>query len=226
MVDGVCVPVTLECPPGFIVIDGICFLDTGSIFCSIGEEPDPLTGNCVCSAGYTRDPDSGVCERDGLRSADKFDLRGFVADLHAGRNWQRGSVVYGIERDVDYANVKGSSDFLYSGGAAGTLSWRSDWQASLRLRIGYAKDRTLFYGTGGIAFGHATLDGSSAGFTASDSNTHVGWTVGAGVERASRTTGSAESRCGTPISPTRITTLAPLETASRRAGHRPRLLWE
>jgi len=29
---------------------------------------------------------------------------------------------------------------------------RSDWQASARGRIGYAIDRTLFYGTGGAAF--------------------------------------------------------------------------
>ena len=29
---------------------------------------------------------------------------------------------------------------------------RSDWQASVRGRVGYAMDRTLFYVTGGVAF--------------------------------------------------------------------------
>ena len=184
LIDGVCVPVVVTCIPGFILVDGVCVRDIGSIFCGVNEVPDPTTGECVCREGYIRDPISGQCRIPGFAAADKYDIRGFVAGLHAGRNWQRGSIVYGIEGDADIANIKGSADFLYAGGVAGTLSFRSDWQASLRVRVGYAMDRTLIYGTGGIAFGHAKLDGTSAGVAATDSNTHVGWTLGAGVERA------------------------------------------
>ncbi len=134
--------------------------------------------------GYVRVNGACVADFGDMRPADKFDLRGFVAGLHAGRNWQRGSMVYGVEGDIDYAGIKGGADFAYDGGVSGHLSLRSDLQASLRLRLGYAVDRTLFYGTGGIALGQAKLEASSGGVSVSDSNTHIGWTLGAGVERA------------------------------------------
>lgn len=127
-----------------------------------------------CIFGYVRDPSTFVCVPEGTIPGDKFDIRGLLAGLHAGRNWQSGSFVYGVEGDVDATNINGSTGFLYPGGVASNLSWRSDWQASLRLRAGYAANRTLFYGTVGLALGHAKLKGTSAGTTISDSNTHLG----------------------------------------------------
>jgi len=49
---------------------------------------------------------------------------------------------------------------------------------SLRGRVGYAFDPFLIYGTGGLALANAELSDA----TSADSNTHVGWTVGAGAE--------------------------------------------
>lgn len=115
--------------------------------------------------------------------ADRFDVDGFVGGVHAGYNWQNGSFVYGVEGDFDYANVKGGQDFIY-GDLAGRLSMESEWQGSLRLRAGYAVDTWLFYGTGGLAFARAELTAEDAAGSVSDSNTHTGWTVGAGVEKA------------------------------------------
>ncbi len=115
--------------------------------------------------------------------ADRFDVDGFVGGVHAGYNWQSGSFVYGVEGDLDYTNVKGGSDFDYFQDT-GHLSLDSDWQGSMRLRAGYAVDTWLFYGTGGIAFGRAEMETSAPGIAFSDKNTHVGWTLGAGIEKA------------------------------------------
>lgn len=113
--------------------------------------------------------------------ADEFDVDGFIGGIHAGYNWQSGSFVYGVEGDIDYADINGDADF---GGGTGNLSLDSDWQGSLRLRAGYALDTWLLYATGGVAFGHAELEASNFGVTESDDNTHVGWTIGGGVEKA------------------------------------------
>jgi outer membrane immunogenic protein len=124
-------------------------------------------------------------------AADKFDVDGFVAGVHGGYNWQVDRFVFGVEGDIDYADVNGSHDFGYWGGNyAGRLSLDSDWQASLRLRAGYAFDRLLVYATGGIAFGHAELRAHGydydnlVRFDNSDSNVHTGWTAGGGIEFA------------------------------------------
>jgi outer membrane immunogenic protein len=122
-------------------------------------------------------------------AADRFDLDGFIGGAHAGYNWQSGQWVFGVEGDIDYADLSGGADFSYRIRATqGRLSFESDWQASLRLRAGYAVDTWLFYATGGAALGHGELhaQGSSFNgpFSVSGDNTHTGWTVGAGVEKA------------------------------------------
>ena len=58
---------------------------------------------------------------------------------------------------------------------------RSDFLATVRGRAGYAWDRVLFYGTGGVAFGDIQ---AAAGGLPFDVSAPVGWTVGAGVEYA------------------------------------------
>lgn len=70
----------------------------------------------------------------------------------------------------------------------------SDWNASIRGRVGYAWDRFLFYGTGGVAFANVNMTANYAGrtvggvtvpgSTASDSGLMIGPTVGGGVEYA------------------------------------------
>jgi outer membrane immunogenic protein len=112
--------------------------------------------------------------------SDKFHVSGLVGGAHAGYNYQLDQFVVGVEGDLDYSGLKGSSHGLYPGGIARTLKLKSDWQGSARVRVGYAFDNILVYATGGLAIANAKL--STAG--ASSSNTHVGWTVGLGTEYA------------------------------------------
>ena len=64
----------------------------------------------------------------------------------------------------------------------------SHWLATVRPRVGVARDNWLFYITGGVAFTSATFS-QSVLFSASPStmagsvtSTLTGWTAGAGVE--------------------------------------------
>ncbi len=129
---------------------------------------------------------------------DEFDMDGFLGGVHAGFNWQMGALVLGVEGDVEFSTYEGDTDFDYvtvpDEGFAGTLSMESDWQASLRLRAGFAIDRLLIYGTGGVAFADAEQsstgreydDGGPVGptFSDSDDQTLIGWTAGIGLEYA------------------------------------------
>ncbi|MGO4334285.1 outer membrane protein [Labrys sp. KB_33_2] len=121
--------------------------------------------------------------------ADHFNMNGFVGGAHAGYNYQINQFVIGGEVDIDYADLKGSHRYSYYGGGwSGRLQMKSEWQGSARLRAGYALDNILLYATGGIAFANGKLSDSGqyfgTAYGTSDTNTHIGWTIGAGAEYA------------------------------------------
>lgn len=115
-----------------------------------------------------------------------------LGGLHAGYNWQNGAFVYGLEADVDFTGLKRGKNFnTYYGNTSysGSLFMESDVQASLRARAGLAIDSWLLYGAAGIAVARAEVSavGNPNSITyplVSDTNTHVGWTLGAGIETA------------------------------------------
>ena len=89
----------------------------------------------------------------------------FIGGGQAGYNWQSGPVVYGVEGDVQGMNSRQTISATLaevmpgvipagniSRTTTGNFSIQRDWQASLRGRVGYAWDRFMVYGTGGIAF--------------------------------------------------------------------------
>lgn len=104
-----------------------------------------------------------------------FDPSGFAAGAFTGVNFQNGPFVYGVEADI---NFKLGDDTGVIAGVPFTAD--SDWFATLRGRAGYAVDRYMFYGTGGLAVGDVSLSAPAASF----SDTKVGWTIGAGIEAA------------------------------------------
>jgi outer membrane immunogenic protein len=106
-----------------------------------------------------------------------LDVSGWLAGGTLGANYQLGHFVFGLEGDIDGADIRGSTACL--GGF--TCRIRNDWLATARGRIGYAFDRLLPYVTGGAAFGG--LNASIPGI-GSASDTNAGWTVGGGIEFA------------------------------------------
>ncbi|MDX6807014.1 outer membrane protein [Terrihabitans rhizophilus] len=107
----------------------------------------------------------------GTGEASEADIDGFVGGVQGGFNWQMGQFLAGVEADVSYSGV----------GASGLVdSYDVDWLGTARGRVGFAFDRFVAYGTGGLAWANAEYEGP----VSSDSNTHLGWTLGAGVEMA------------------------------------------
>jgi outer membrane immunogenic protein len=96
---------------------------------------------------------------------------GFVGGT-IGYNYQIQHFVVGVEGDVDWDSIKGST---------GGFSTSNTWLSTVRGRVGYAADRFMPYVTGGGAFGN--INASAPGL-AGGSATNAGWTVGAGLEFA------------------------------------------
>ena len=114
----------------------------------------------------------------------KVNADGFIGGLNAGYNWQTNNVVFGIEGDLEF---KGIDDDYNIGApfAATTGTIESNFQGSVRGRLGYALDRTLIYGTGGVTV--ASFQNTfftPPAFFDDPKSTRVGWTVGAGIEHA------------------------------------------
>jgi outer membrane immunogenic protein len=110
-------------------------------------------------------------------STGNFNTPGFLVGGTLGANYQVGAFVIGVEGDGDWSDANGST----SNTCPFPCQTKSDWLATVRGRAGWAWDRVLFYGTGGVAFGD--LQAATAGnpFT---SATQTGWTAGAGIEWA------------------------------------------
>ncbi len=110
-----------------------------------------------------------------------------------GYNFQRGNIVFGIEADIQGADISDAvtkSVMFDKTPVSITVKSSLDYFGTVRGRLGYAFDRTLVYATGGFAFGHITdeLSGSvtirDRTFTAAieDETTSTGYVVGGGIE--------------------------------------------
>jgi outer membrane immunogenic protein len=111
-------------------------------------------------------------------SSTNFNTNGGLIGGTAGYNYQIGQFVLGVEGDIDWANVKGSTTCM-----AGVFSCQTqnDWLGTARGRVGYAFDRVLPYLTGGLALGDIKASVPGIG---TQTDTKAGWTVGGGVEVA------------------------------------------
>jgi outer membrane immunogenic protein len=110
-------------------------------------------------------------------SAGSRNVSGAVAGAQAGYNYQFGPMVAGVEGDIDWSDINGSSTTACAPGCKTSNTWLS----TVRGRLGYAADRFLPYVTGGAAFGD--IRASVPGF-GQFSQDRTGWTLGGGLEAA------------------------------------------
>lgn len=117
-------------------------------------------------------------------------LSGFIGGVHAGYNVQFGRFVFGVEGDLDASNIEARNHNTYDSYADRNLGLDVGWQASLRLRAGYAlTDHLLLYATGGAAIADAEVTTFASGAlaltdTTTESKTHSGWIAGLGADYA------------------------------------------
>ena len=134
-------------------------------------------------------------------SADRANMDGVIGGGQIGYNWQVQNWVWGLEADIQGSGQKGSRAYLCPTGVCTppfgviavfpgpavpvSLDQKLEWFGTVRGRVGVlATPQVLFYATGGLAYGEvkntATIGLVPVSF--SNSDTRVGYTVGAGVE--------------------------------------------
>lgn len=111
----------------------------------------------------------------GNPSTGSFDVSGGLVGGTLGYNWQYNQFVFGLEGDMDWADIDGNTNRV-----AGAQA-KADWLATVRGRVGYAFDRWMPYFTGGLAIGD--VKANVPGFAGATS-TQTGFAVGAGLEFA------------------------------------------
>jgi opacity protein-like surface antigen len=124
---------------------------------------------------------------------------GLLGGFQAGRNWQSGAFVGGLELDLSATDIKGSSsNALTTRGtlSQGTQTDRLDQLGSARARAGYLfTPNVLAYATSGLGFGRLVVSqdtvttGPLGVETMAVTPTWLfGWVAGAGVETRLSTT--------------------------------------
>lgn len=143
--------------------------------------------------GYFITTDPGQVDPQGSRNIDETNL---VGSLLWGLNRQTGLTVYGVEADVSLTNF----DAQYSSGNIAYISLptstfsittkvRSNWMASIRPRLGYAREDALMYVTAGPSLARFKYDFSFTdtnipeSASVHSSKVKLGWTAGLGYER-------------------------------------------
>jgi outer membrane immunogenic protein len=116
----------------------------------------------------------------------------WLAGGQAGYNWQRGSVVYGLEADISGTGLKSTMNttlqsFFLPPPTAMTSS-SIDWYGTVRGRLGWATGPVMFYGTGGLAYGRTNLNSTLTdnvlltSLNSQSSSVKAGWVAGFGIE--------------------------------------------
>ncbi|WDR03374.1 porin family protein [Devosia algicola] len=108
------------------------------------------------------------------------DLRGFDGGAQAGFNFSLGGFILGGEIDGQFTNINHTQT------VAGLANepFGLDYYGTARARAGFAYNQFMPFVTAGYAIGRGTGSYSQLGGTFSQSQTHSGWTAGAGVEYA------------------------------------------
>ncbi len=141
----------------------------------------------------------------GCASRGSGDDVAFTGGGQIGYNWQFGSLVTGIEADINYLGGNNNRRSTLIVGAPAPAAFQGtylindgrdhgNYFGTVRARLGFAANRALFYVTGGLAYGEsgrastATFASAPAGnaaiYTSSRRGDRIGFAVGAGIEYA------------------------------------------
>jgi outer membrane immunogenic protein len=123
------------------------------------------------------------------------DIGGWTVGGTFGAQIQSGHVVLGVEGDINWANIKGTATVVPTilgvlAPYTANLATEATYVSTVRVRVGYAVQNWLLYGTGGVAVvsgkSNATLTGAVCGtvgvLPCSGDTTRVGVAAGGGLE--------------------------------------------
>lgn len=139
-------------------------------------------GHLGYASGDAAQPYSSVVGGPFVFTQNDADLDGWTLGGRAGYNWNPGggSWVFGVEGDLEYADISGDD-----GGSGGDINGLNiNWQASIRGRAGFLfTPSLLIYGTAGWAYADAEATVENAPIE-DDTGSFSGWTYGIGGELA------------------------------------------
>jgi len=102
-------------------------------------------------------------------------------------NFLGGGIVFGAVIEGGKSEIRDSVSAFSTTPARYTMTREIDFNASARLRLGYAANRTLFYGTGGLAYARVdhsfSTSNTANAFTGRGKRDAWGYVAGGGVEQ-------------------------------------------
>lgn len=146
-------------------------------------EPPPAAAYSPAPAWSWTGPYAGLVGGYAWGGSSTVATNGWVGGGFVGYNLQTNTnLVVGLEGDLMASGKTGT---------VGGVTVSNPWNGTFRGRVGFAWDRFMLYGTGGVAVG-----GLNATTTPAQSATKVGWTAGVGLEAAltDNVTGRVEYR--------------------------------
>jgi outer membrane immunogenic protein len=118
-----------------------------------------------------------------------LDQNGPLAGVYAGYNYQINQFLVGIDGDIATTDITGTGrDVSAVNGDVSSHSDQLSWIATATGRVGYVSNNWLLFAKGGWAWAPFTeanilrTPGGGLANASASSDTHNGWTVGAGVE--------------------------------------------
>jgi outer membrane immunogenic protein len=153
-----------------------------------GADLPPAAGNYYKAPAFVPPPytwtgfyvgvnGGGGLGRSTWDTAGGYNMTGGGVGGTAGYNYQYGYAVFGVEGDIDWSGIRGSTT---TAGCPAGCTTSDSWLSTVRGRVGYAAGRFMPYITGGGAFGNINASTPGGG----GSTTNAGWTLGAGLEFA------------------------------------------
>jgi outer membrane immunogenic protein len=151
-----------------------------------------LGGNI--GSGIGRDHTAYALTGSAGTSKELFDLSpdGINGGIQAGYNWQAANWVYGLETDIQGSSQRDNRACVQTCNSPvppvifAAYNATLPWFGTVRGRFGYSVGSTLFYATGGFAYGSikTKIAANFLGGTANGeiTDTKGGWTVGGGIE--------------------------------------------
>jgi outer membrane immunogenic protein len=127
-------------------------------------------------------------------STERFNVSpdGYNGGVQAGYNWQAANWVFGLEADIQGSTQRDNRTCVQTCNPFtapiifAAYDAKLPWFGTARGRVGYSVGSTLFYATGGFAYGSVKTNIAAAFIGApvnvQFTNTRTGWTVGGGIE--------------------------------------------
>lgn len=133
----------------------------------------------------------GFCSGRATSSANSNcdnDRKGIEYHARAGFDYQTGHVVIGLVGEIGKSDIRDSVSAFSTTPASYTLNREIDWNANVRLRLGYTvMPKTLVYATGGAAYARIKnsfeTSNTQNAFLDNGKSDSWGYTFGGGVEQ-------------------------------------------